>query len=88
MVSFRVQSPAAAAELQNKMLQYSILQFWKQLGEKVQRDFFDKLRPRCGCSGAVGDIAYSAVTIWPLTSAKRTPSFRLIRLLRSFSVSV
>ena len=45
-------------------------------------------RPRCGCSGAVGDIAYSAVTIWPLTSAKRTPSFRLIRLLRSFSVSV
>ena len=25
------------------MLQNSILQFWKQLGEKVQRDFFDKL---------------------------------------------
>jgi len=45
-VSFHVQSPAAAAELQNKMLQYSILQFWKQLGEKVQRDFFDKLKRR------------------------------------------
>ena len=45
-------------------------------------------RPRCGCSGAVGDIAYSAVTIWPLTSAKRTPSVRLVRLFRSFSVSV
>ena len=70
------------------MLQNLILQFWKQLGEKVQRDFFDKLRPRCGCSGAVGDIAYSAVTIWPLTSAKRTPSVRLVRLFRSFSVSV
>ena len=25
------------------MLQNLILQFWKQLGEKVQRDFFDKL---------------------------------------------
>ena len=25
------------------MLQNSILQFWKQLGEKAQRDFFDKL---------------------------------------------
>ena len=26
------------------IIQNSILQFWKQLGEKVQRDFFDKLR--------------------------------------------
>ena len=25
------------------MIQKLILQFWKQLGEKVQRDFFDKL---------------------------------------------
>ena len=70
------------------ILQNSILQFWKQLVKNPRRDFFDKLRPRCGCSGAVGDIAYSAVTIWPLTSAKRTPSVRLVRLFRSFSVSV
>ena len=27
------------------MLQNSILQFWKQLVKKVQRDFFDKLNP-------------------------------------------